>query len=622
AIAVVLLVLAWVLQTRTTFGRSLKAVGAGELAAVASGVNVPEMKNDGILSLGHTSDSTIWAIKQNGGLLSFKKRKFNSYLDRSVLGGKLIQSKAQLFLATNERDKIILFDTQSKQSQSIDTASIYQLLEERKFIFPHSRDKAGHYWLHNPISSKVLCLDKYGHPLALGEAQGVRPDARYTKVFVDRQNRVWCNTLDDLFLWNREKEAFELIPEMSGFSYVGGDIGSSYMEDKQGGLWILCFSGLFYLPPGQSSFHKLPDNHPLLGVNMQAMREDAEGNIWIASYNGLYQLSPSKFINHHYASEEEQQIITAAVEVSPGRYLMSSRSDLGRLFWVEKGQIRPYKYKTAALQKDYRSNTYHLFKDRQDRIWLSGSQYGLRIDGGQETLLKPPARLRYLAEDKNGQIWAALAFSGIYRINEKDEFIPFAVSGINIKNWFLSSIHILENGDILVTSYNQGLARFDQNGKLVHQALEKVTVFNAFLDSDGTIWYSSNNGIYRYKGQKYAHIDYAAGIPEKSVFAFTPDKLGMVWLSCNLGLIRVKKKELEDYLDGKMQSIHWKLFDEGDGMLNHTCTGARHTAYTSEGNILAPTFGGLLEINPQNLNKNRVPPPVMIHRVYWDDTLV
>ena len=43
-IAVALLVVAWVLQTRTTFGRSLKAVGAAELAAVASGVNVDRVK--------------------------------------------------------------------------------------------------------------------------------------------------------------------------------------------------------------------------------------------------------------------------------------------------------------------------------------------------------------------------------------------------------------------------------------------------------------------------------------------------------------------------------------------------------------------------------------------------
>lgn len=43
-IAAVLLFIAWFLQTRTTFGRALKAVGSGELAAVASGLNVDRIK--------------------------------------------------------------------------------------------------------------------------------------------------------------------------------------------------------------------------------------------------------------------------------------------------------------------------------------------------------------------------------------------------------------------------------------------------------------------------------------------------------------------------------------------------------------------------------------------------
>ena len=43
-IAAVLLLVAWIIQTRTSFGRALKAVGAGELAAVASGINVDRVK--------------------------------------------------------------------------------------------------------------------------------------------------------------------------------------------------------------------------------------------------------------------------------------------------------------------------------------------------------------------------------------------------------------------------------------------------------------------------------------------------------------------------------------------------------------------------------------------------
>ena len=43
-LAGVLLAIAWFLQTRTTFGRALKAAGAGELAAVASGVKIDRIK--------------------------------------------------------------------------------------------------------------------------------------------------------------------------------------------------------------------------------------------------------------------------------------------------------------------------------------------------------------------------------------------------------------------------------------------------------------------------------------------------------------------------------------------------------------------------------------------------
>lgn len=44
AIAIFLLVLAWFLQKKTTFGRALKAVGSGEPAAVASGLKVVRVK--------------------------------------------------------------------------------------------------------------------------------------------------------------------------------------------------------------------------------------------------------------------------------------------------------------------------------------------------------------------------------------------------------------------------------------------------------------------------------------------------------------------------------------------------------------------------------------------------
>lgn len=64
-----LLFFAWFLQTRTTFGRALKAVGSGELAAVASGLNVDRIK---ILAFGISGTfaaiaGLMFSVKLSGG---------------------------------------------------------------------------------------------------------------------------------------------------------------------------------------------------------------------------------------------------------------------------------------------------------------------------------------------------------------------------------------------------------------------------------------------------------------------------------------------------------------------------------------------------------------------------
>jgi len=69
AIALILLAVAWFLQTRTAFGRSLKAVGAGELAAVASGLNVDRVKiiAFGISGIFAAIAGLMFSVKLSGG---------------------------------------------------------------------------------------------------------------------------------------------------------------------------------------------------------------------------------------------------------------------------------------------------------------------------------------------------------------------------------------------------------------------------------------------------------------------------------------------------------------------------------------------------------------------------
>jgi len=68
-IACALLAIGWFLQSRTTFGRSLKAVGAGEMAAVASGLNVDRVKILAFALCGALAaiSGLLFSVKLSGG---------------------------------------------------------------------------------------------------------------------------------------------------------------------------------------------------------------------------------------------------------------------------------------------------------------------------------------------------------------------------------------------------------------------------------------------------------------------------------------------------------------------------------------------------------------------------
>ncbi len=68
-IGAVLVVATWFLQSRTTFGRALKAVGAGEPAAVASGLNTSRIKITAFALSGGLAAvaGLLFAVKLSGG---------------------------------------------------------------------------------------------------------------------------------------------------------------------------------------------------------------------------------------------------------------------------------------------------------------------------------------------------------------------------------------------------------------------------------------------------------------------------------------------------------------------------------------------------------------------------
>ena len=91
-------------------------------------------------------------------------------------------------------------------------------------------------------------------------------------------------------------------------------------------------------------------------------------------------------------------------------------------------------------------------------------------------------------------------------------------------------------------------------------------------------------------------------------------------MSCNKGICRVSKKDLNDFAENKIDAIPSVVFGKDDGMRSSECNGGFQSAgcKTKDGKLWFPTSKGAAVIDPENIKTNPVKPPVFIEAVLLD----
>ncbi len=577
--------------------------------------NLALLKNDNVYFISETADSTLWIGTQSSGLLAYKQGKFEQYLSNyNNLYQITPQTNQQLLVYSANQD--LLFDTKSRKAQELDSLNFFKLLGEKKITLPNTTDDFGNIWYTS--RGKIGYL-KEGKINFLTTQDGLMNGVIYKDLYMDTQSRVWVTSSQGLWCWNGKKMV--QVPELKDKIFsLDTNFKTAILEDSRGGIWMAYLGGLAYLAPQASEFIFAPSGYFEL-ANFSSILEDKEGSIWLSSDKGLFKLSYSKFT--HFLQSDGSLLngrTTAVCEVAPSKYLIYNNNEL---LWIENGQVSPYQFKNQETANITKDEVFHIFKDSQATIWICSPRKIIRIKQNDEKVYQTNASIRYAFEDKQKKMWFAVSGKGIAFLNDKDELEMLRLPKVDFKGWSISTIHQLSDGKWLVTSYNQGIVLIDTQGNPTYfndkNGLNTIGVFNAYEEKSGVLWLVTSFGITRYKDNKFTHITYKDGLPDNSLFAFLPDKQGFVWFTSNLGLIRTKKQVLDDYLDKKIKKIDWQLYDDGDGMLNRQCVGARHSAITTDGKILVPTFGGLVEIDPERLIKNPTPPSVLIHKFLWED---
>ncbi|MGA9773332.1 MAG: two-component regulator propeller domain-containing protein [Blastocatellia bacterium] len=460
---------------------------------------------------------------------------------------------------------------------------------------------------------------------------------------------VWY--LEDFRLHRVENNRVTAVVDVSGLTdYI---IRNLY-EDREGSLWIGTSKGVVIrFRDGKFTIYSKKEGLP--GNRINIIREDRHGNIWIGlSGGGLFRFKDEIITSYTVADGLADNNIAAIYEDREGILWIGTIGGLSRL---RDDIITSYSTADGLAA----NNTYSICQDRDQTIWI-GSWPGLtrykdgRFTSCSEQYGVTSALVTALMIDREGGLWIGIWGEGVRRwkdgniisYRDKDK-LPSTIVRTILQDrsgaiWFGCSEGLASYKDGAFTSYTtkEGLPANvvnvifeDSRGNLwigtqkglysyrdgqfssylQEKNLSDQIVRAIYEDSEGAIWIGTyNNGLMRIKDGRMIGITQKEGLFNNGVFQILEDATENFWISCNLGIYRVSKKELNDFAEGRSRSITSIPYGKRDGMLNSECNGGVQPAgiKARDGRLWFPTQGGVAIVDPLTVPVSAQPPPVVI----------
>ncbi|MEO7300590.1 MAG: two-component regulator propeller domain-containing protein [Verrucomicrobiota bacterium] len=387
---------------------------------------------------------------------------------------------------------------------------------------------------------------------------------------------------------------------------------TSACEDREGNLVVGTLAeGIFWFDAaGQVT--RLTEKEGLSYNSVLSLHADAEGSLWVGlDGEGLNRVKRQLF---------------KVLEPSVGLTVQSICEDLLGGFWFSSNNKGVGYYKDGVVQQVNSKggpmsiwNVRPLLLDRQQRLWagtLHGGLFQL-----QNRQFEPTGNLRdtfALHEDLKGQIWAG-TLDGLARLDAD-----------GIKKWRMKeglSANIVRAiaddsaGNLWIGTEGGGLNRF-RDGKFVSfrqaSGFPSDNISCLHVDAEGVLWVGTfGSGLVRFKENKWTHYTVDQGLISNGIGYIIEDKQNCLWIGTYTGLMRIRKKALNDFAEKKIRFIPCRSFGERDGLPSSECTqGSQPAAYgAKDGHLWFPTTAGLASVDPMQFHFNTNPPPVLIESI-------
>ncbi|HEY3841140.1 MAG TPA: two-component regulator propeller domain-containing protein [Bryobacteraceae bacterium] len=572
--------------------------------------NTPGIAGNRFNSLYCTSSGDIWTGTEGSGVTHYSQGRFTTYTMQDGLSSDIV-----LGLSADHQNRLwVLADGKINQWQPASRRFVFRQEDHNTYTDSLSPDGRVGFW---SVDDKFLHLFADGQPTRYLLPNGWHPGIGVA-AGLDLNDHVWIadakGILTELTDGHWSVRAGVRRPE---------EPAATPYRDSRGNIWRAEMG--WHANTGVLRYLVLPSGAQPPRICFNTFFEDKEGNVWLSTDGqGLYRL-------------RSQTITVQSTEQGlPDRNVYPVFESRDKSMWVGTWSGGVCRIKDGNLTTFTTANglaslrVTSIGEDRRGVLWVA-VEHGLHrfLNGRFESVRTPAVDfnqrvVRAIHEDPEGVMWFGTQ-AGLIRLEKGVWRQLTRRDGLATDD--ARTIIDGRNGELWVGGYG-GLSSL-QKGRVQafteRDGLPSNNIRALYQDASRVLWIGTyDGGLGRLENGRFTRYTVRDGLFNNGVFQILEDSEDHLWMSCNQGIYRVNKKQLNDFAARRTRAITSVVYGKRDGMRNIECNGGLWPAgsVAADGRLWFPTQDGVAVIDPKKMARDSRTPPALIESCLVDHVSV